>query len=81
MGVLGGARLTNEDAYAWAKLAKGVLGTDNVDEGGLEVTRHFVDHGQVFNPEEYRNEEGVRGERQPGTVQTRPLGVSTGGVL
>ena len=31
LGVIGGARLTNEDAYAWAKLAKGVLGTDNVD--------------------------------------------------
>jgi NADH-quinone oxidoreductase subunit G len=31
VGVIGGARLTNEDAYAWAKLAKGVLGTDNVD--------------------------------------------------
>ena len=31
VAVLGGARLTNEDAYAWAKLAKGVLGTDNVD--------------------------------------------------
>src|SRR5690606_33114718 len=25
------ARLTNESAYAWTKLAKGVLGTDNVD--------------------------------------------------
>ena len=31
LGVLGGARLPNEDAYAWAKLAKSVLGTDNVD--------------------------------------------------
>jgi len=31
IAVLGGARLANEDAYAWAKLAKGVLGTDNVD--------------------------------------------------
>ncbi|MBV8981130.1 MAG: NADH-quinone oxidoreductase subunit NuoG [Acidimicrobiia bacterium] len=31
VAVLGGSRLTNEDAYAWAKLAKGVLGTDNVD--------------------------------------------------
>jgi NADH-quinone oxidoreductase subunit G len=31
IAVLGGARLTNEDAYAWAKLAKGVLGTDHVD--------------------------------------------------
>jgi NADH-quinone oxidoreductase subunit G len=31
LAVLGGARLTNESAYAWAKLAKGVLGTDNVD--------------------------------------------------
>ena len=28
---IGGARLTNEAAYAWAKLAKGVIGTDNVD--------------------------------------------------
>jgi NADH-quinone oxidoreductase subunit G len=31
LGVLGGARLTNEAAYAWAKLVKGVLGTDNMD--------------------------------------------------
>jgi len=31
LAVLGGARLADEDAYAWAKLAKGVLGTDNVD--------------------------------------------------
>ena len=31
VAVIGGARGTNEDAYVWAKLAKGVLGTDNVD--------------------------------------------------
>ncbi|HEX2043307.1 MAG TPA: NADH-quinone oxidoreductase subunit NuoG [Acidimicrobiales bacterium] len=31
LALLGGARLPNEDAYAWAKLAKGALGTDNVD--------------------------------------------------
>ncbi len=31
VGIIGGARLTNEAAYAWAKLAKGVIGTDNVD--------------------------------------------------
>jgi NADH-quinone oxidoreductase subunit G len=31
VGVIGGARLTNEDCYAWAKLAKGVWRTDNVD--------------------------------------------------
>ena len=31
VGLLGGARLPNEDAYAWAKLAKAVIGTDNVD--------------------------------------------------
>ena len=31
VGVIGGGRLTNEGAYAWAKLAKGVLGTDSVD--------------------------------------------------
>ncbi len=31
LAMLGGARLADEDAYAWAKLAKGILGTDNVD--------------------------------------------------
>ncbi len=31
VAVLGGARLANEDAYAWAKLAKSVICTDNVD--------------------------------------------------
>ena len=31
IAVLGGARLTNEAQYMWARLAKGVIGTDNVD--------------------------------------------------
>ncbi len=31
VGIIGGARLANEDAYAWAKLAKAVIGTDSVD--------------------------------------------------
>ena len=31
VAVLGGARLTNESAYAWTKLAKGIIGTDHVD--------------------------------------------------
>jgi len=31
IGVIGGARGTNEDAYVWARFAKGVLATDNVD--------------------------------------------------
>lgn len=31
VAVLGGSRLTNEAAFAWAKLAKGVIGTDHVD--------------------------------------------------
>ncbi len=31
VAVIGGSRLTNESAYAWAKLMKGVVGTDNVD--------------------------------------------------
>ncbi len=31
IGFIGGARLTNEDQYAWTKLAKSVLRTDNVD--------------------------------------------------
>jgi NADH-quinone oxidoreductase subunit G len=31
VAVIGGARGTNEDAYAWARFAKSVLKTDNVD--------------------------------------------------
>ncbi|HTT92479.1 MAG TPA: molybdopterin-dependent oxidoreductase, partial [Acidimicrobiales bacterium] len=31
IGLIGGSRLPNEDAYAWAKLARTVLHTDNVD--------------------------------------------------
>ncbi len=31
IAVIGGARLSLESQYAWAKLAKGVIGTDNVD--------------------------------------------------
>ena len=31
VAIIGGARLTNEAAFAWAKLAKGGLGTDHVD--------------------------------------------------
>ena len=31
VGVIGGSRLTNESQYAWAKLAKAIIGTDNVD--------------------------------------------------
>ena len=31
IALLGGARCTNEDAYAFARLMKGVIGTDNVD--------------------------------------------------
>jgi NADH-quinone oxidoreductase subunit G len=31
VGIIGGSRLANEDAYAWVRLAKGVIGTDNFD--------------------------------------------------
>jgi NADH-quinone oxidoreductase subunit G len=31
IGFIGGAHMPNEDAYAWVKLAKGLIGTDNVD--------------------------------------------------
>ncbi len=31
VGIIGGARLTNEDAYAWSKFARTVIGTDNID--------------------------------------------------
>jgi NADH-quinone oxidoreductase subunit G len=41
MAVIGGARGTNEDAFAWARLAREVLGTANVDaqlDDGLDPT-------------------------------------------
>jgi NADH-quinone oxidoreductase subunit G len=31
VGLIGGSRLPNEGAYAWSKLARSVIGTDNVD--------------------------------------------------
>jgi NADH-quinone oxidoreductase subunit G len=31
IAMIGGARLANEDQFAWAKLLKGVIGTDHVD--------------------------------------------------
>jgi NADH-quinone oxidoreductase subunit G len=31
VGFIGGSRLANEDAYAWVRLAKGIIGTDNFD--------------------------------------------------
>ena len=31
IGVIGGSRLPNEDQYAWTKLIKGVVGSDNMD--------------------------------------------------
>ena len=31
VGVIGGSRLANEDAYAWVRLVKGVIGSDNFD--------------------------------------------------
>ena len=41
VAVIGGARGTNEDAYAWAQAGQGVVGTDNVDaqlDDGLDPT-------------------------------------------
>ena len=41
VAVIGGARGTNEDAYAWARLAREVIGTANVDaqlDDGLDPT-------------------------------------------
>ncbi len=41
VGIIGGARLNNEGAYAWSKLARSVIGTDHVDAqlaDGLDPT-------------------------------------------
>ncbi len=43
VAVLGGARMSNESQYAWAKFAKSVLGTDNVDSRmGDRLAPEFV---------------------------------------
>ena len=43
VGVIGGSRLTNESQYAWAKLAKGVIGTDHVSADlGDELPPHVL---------------------------------------
>ena len=43
IAVLGGARLTNEAQYAWAKLAKGIIGTDHVSADlGDELPPHAL---------------------------------------
>lgn len=43
IAVFGGARMSNESQYAWAKLAKSVLKTDNVDaQLGDGVDAHIV---------------------------------------
>ncbi|MDG1846485.1 MAG: NADH-quinone oxidoreductase subunit NuoG [Acidimicrobiales bacterium] len=40
---LGGARMTNESQYAWAKLAKGIIGTDHVSADlGDELPPHVL---------------------------------------
>lgn len=31
IAVIGGSRLTNEAQYAWSKITKGIIGTDNID--------------------------------------------------
>jgi NADH-quinone oxidoreductase subunit G len=36
LALVGGSRLANEDAYAWAKAARLVLETDNVDRRGMQ---------------------------------------------
>ena len=44
VGAIGGAQLTNEGAFAWATLFKGVLGTDSMDaqlDDGLDA-RHVL---------------------------------------
>ena len=51
IAVLGGAHGTNEDAYTWARLAKGVIGTDNVDaqlgDGLPAEVALGVDHAEI----------------------------------
>ena len=43
VAVIGGSRLTNEAQYAWTKLAKGIIGTDNVDaDMGDELPVHAL---------------------------------------
>ena len=73
---LGGARLTNEAAYAWAKLAKGVIGTDNVDAqlgDGLPAD-------VVLGPAPGDHRRGLRARRHGPPARPRPEGGAAGPV-
>ena len=73
---IGGARLTNEDAYAWAKLAKGVIGTDNVDAqlgDGLPAEL-------VLGLPRRHHRRGVRRRRHRAAARARPQGRAAGPV-
>ena len=72
--VLGGARLTNEDAYAWAKLAKGVLGTDNVD---AQLGDGLPGRGRA-RPAPGHHRRGLRARRHGAPPRPRPQGGAAG---
>ena len=61
VAVIGGARGTNEDAYAWARFAKGVLKTDNVDcQVGDGLPAEVVDRHAAGPPVRLRHRPGHR---------------------
>ena len=70
--MIGGARLTNEDAYAWAKLTKGVLATDNVDaQLGDGLPAEVVLFRSLHQPNE-KLVELLLSARTAGTAASRP---------
>ena len=83
VGVLGGSRGTNEDAYVWARFAKGVLRTDHVDASarrraaGRRRPRHAAGHdprprpGQSHRPPRRRPQRGGAGPGAAGPTRRR----------
>ncbi len=83
--VIGGARLTNEEQYAWVRLAKGVIGSDNVDAqlgDGLDPSVVFgypratineaCDPGGTIVAARSRPQRGVRVALPPAPPRRRP---------
>ena len=70
VAVLGGARLTNEAQYMWAKLAKGVIGTDNVDA----QLGDGLDPAVVLGLPRATIDDACRARRHRGSDRPRPQG-------
>ena len=70
VGVLTGGRLTLEDAYAYAKFARAVLGTNNID---FRSRPHSRRGGRVPGPRRGRHRAAASTLRRPGAAPSSVL--------